>query len=309
MASLNTYLRQTQRFLRDANQELLNPLDLIDYINQARREIALRAECIRILPPTSGALVSASVTAGGQGYTAPVVTVSLPDSPSGAGTYPSGNQATASAITAMGSITSILITYGGYGYFQPSIAITDPTGSGAAAVPVMQTLASTVPGQEVYPFSAFPISSFPGIASIHQVKSLSVIFSQFRYTLRYKSFSEYQALIRQYSSGFYQYVPSTFSQFGQGASGSLYVYPIPNQPYQLEADCLCLPLNLAVDADYEVLPDPWTDLVPYYAAHLAYLELQNFNFAKGYLDMFGEKMARFGCGVRGGRAPNMYGRG
>lgn len=52
--ALNEYLKQTQRFLRDATQQFLNPQDLISYVNRARREVAMRAQCIR-MQATGGA--------------------------------------------------------------------------------------------------------------------------------------------------------------------------------------------------------------------------------------------------------------
>ena len=309
MASLNTYLQQTQRLIRDAKQEAINPLDLTYYINQARREVAMRAQCVRVLPLTSGAVTAITVASAGTSYTAPTVTVSAPDYPSGTGTRPSGGQATASAVIVGGAISSIVLTYGGQGYFQPTVTITDATGKGAVAVATTQSLCVTTAGQEVYSFSAIDLSPFAGVSAIHFVQSVSVIFSQFRYSLQYKAFSEYQALIRQYSSGFYQYVPAFFSQFGQGARGSIYVYPIPNQVYQLELDCICLPTDLASDQDYEAIPDPWTDAVPYFAAHLAYLELQNLNAAKFYDDLFHQRLGGYSSAARSGRRMNQYGRG
>ena len=309
MASLNTYLQQTQRFLRDQSQQAVNPADLIDYINRARREVATRAECIRVLPLTSGAITSATITNGGSGYTSPTVTITPPDYPSGTAPSPSGTQATATAIVAGGAIVAIAISNGGSGYFQPTITITDPTGTGAAATAVTQPLSVTIPGQEVYPYSYFDLTPFPGVGEVFYIRSLSMIFSQFRYVVRYCSFTEYQAYVRQYSSGFFQYVPAFFTQFGQGASGTLYTYPIPNQVYQMEADCLCLPTDLVSDNDYEAIPDPWTDAVPYYAAHLAYLELQNHNAAMFYDKLFAERISRFSGASRTGRRMNMYGRG
>ena len=309
MASLNTYLQQVQRFVRDPSQQVLNPLDLIEYINRARREVAMRAECIRVLPLTSSAIASATVTAEGSGYTDPGVTISAPDYPNGLPGTPNGVQATAVAVVTGGSITAVQITNGGSGYFQPTMTITDPTGTGAAVAAVMPTLAVTVPGQEVYPFSYFDLSPFPGVGEIYYVRTVAVIFSQFRYVLRYRAFSEYQAYVRQYSTGFFQYVPSDFTQFGQGASGSLYMYPIPNQVYQFEPDCLGLPSDLQTDTDYEAIPDPWTDAVPYYAAHLAYLELQNMSAANYYLDLFAKRVTGFSGAARTGRRINMYGRG
>ena len=56
--ALNEYLKQTQRFLRDQQQRLVNPLDLIEYINRSRREIAERTQSIRLVPPVSGQITA-----------------------------------------------------------------------------------------------------------------------------------------------------------------------------------------------------------------------------------------------------------
>src|SRR5256885_1390929 len=99
MATLFNYLKQTQRFLREGKQDFLNPDDLIDYVNRARREVAGRAQCIRRLTPISGSCISASVVAAGSGYSSsPIVTISPPDFPSGQLPHASGSQATALAI-------------------------------------------------------------------------------------------------------------------------------------------------------------------------------------------------------------------
>src|ERR1019366_824830 len=166
MASLNTYLKQVQRFTRDANQLLLNPEDLIDYINQARREVAMRAQAIPILTLISGAIVSGTIFNGGSGYTNPSAIISPPDSPSGMLPLPNGGQATAIVTQTGGVITSIDIAFGGAGYFQPTITITDPTGSGAEIV-LTTTINNTLNlGQEVYPFSGIDLSQFPGVQSV-----------------------------------------------------------------------------------------------------------------------------------------------
>ena len=309
MATLNQYLRQVQRFIRDPSQMVINPDDLIDYINQARRQVAMQTECVRILPATSGSITTAQLKAGGSGYTHPTVTITAPDYPSGLPPAPNGRQATAIALYQGGIITAVVITDGGDGYFQPVATISDPTGHGAACTLNTVPLALVTEGQEVYPFTNFDLTPFPGVDSIYAVKSVTIIFSQFRYSVIPKSFSEYQALIRQYASGLYQYVPAVFAQYGQGASGSLYMYPLPNQTYQIELDCFCMPSDLTTDQDVEVIPQPWNDAVPYFAAHLAYLELQNFNAAKMYLELFGQRVNSFSVAARPGMRNSFYGRG
>lgn len=307
MASLNVYLQQTQRFLREAKQEFLNPEDLISYVNRARRELALRTQCIRVLTPSSGQVVTAEVTDGGSGYTDPTVTISEPDFPSGYGSNPSGLQATALATVQAGEIVSIDIQDGGSGYFQPTVTITDSTGTDAAATLTVSPLNTLNQGQEVYPFSDIDLSGNPGCEAVFFIRSLSVIYSNYRYSLPVYSFSDYQAKIRQYPYQ-YQYVPSFASQFGQGTNGSFYVYPLPSQTYQFELDCLCLPSDLTTNNDYEAIPQPWDDAVPYFAAHMAYNELQQFNPARYYLDLYEKMVLSYSNYTRVGRTINPYGR-
>ena len=308
MASLNTYLQQTQLFLNDVKQELLNPQDLISYINRARRETAMRAQCIRRVVPITGAVITASVTAVGSGYTNnPTVTITAPDFPSGDGADPTGAQATASAIVQSGTIAAVNIDYGGAGYFQPTGSITDSTGSGASVTLQISAINQLNQGQEVYPFADVDISMFPGCESIYMVRSVSILYSAFRYSLACYSFSVYQARIRSWAQQ-WQYVPGVCGQLGQGVDGSLYMYPIPSQTYQQEWDCGMLPSDLVTNLSAEALPGPWDDAVPYFSAHLCYLQMQNFNAAKMYLDLYDKMLQRYSDYARVGRVTNPYGR-
>lgn len=308
MASLFTYTRQLQRFLRDGKQELVDFEDIIDYVNQARREVAMRGQAIRVLPPISAPIVSATITNGGTGYTNPTVQITTPDSPGGLLLNPNGAQAVGTATQSGGIINNVYITYGGDGYFQPAIQINDPTGTGAVIQPNLGPILQTNTFQEQYKFQDVDLSIFPGVASIYAVLSVSVIYSNTRYSVAVYSFSQYQALIRNYQPGGYYYVPCFGTQFGRGASGSFFLYPVAYQPLQMEWDCVCLPSDLTSDNQFDPLPDPWSDAVPFYAAHLAFLELQNHNAARSFLALFDERMKRFGSYALPGRAINPYGR-
>jgi hypothetical protein len=304
---LNSYIAAVQRFARDQKQQYLDIGNLTSYINQARREIAMRAQCIRCLPPISGQIIGWTVTNEGSGYTNPVLTITPPDFPSGYGPNPNGKQATATAIVSGGKITAIYSQYGGDGYFQPQMTITDGGGTGATATPVMSPIAQVTLGKEQYNFSDFDLSTFPGVKEIYYVRSASIIYANYRYSLPCYSFSVYQGFIRQYPSQF-QYVPTMFSQFGQGAAGSLYFYPLPSQSYQVELDCCVIPSDLIDDQSVEALPDPWTDAVAYWAAMLSFQELQNLNAAKFYEDQFNRRCLGYSNYARAGRAINIYGR-
>ena len=307
MPTLFDYMKQTQRMIHDARQEMVNPGDLIDYVNRARREVAMRAQCLRVLTPISGSVFEIDVTNGGTGYTAPTVTITPPDFPSGSLPFPNGAQATAIIEQIGGSIAGINMTFGGYGYFEPLVTINDPHGTGATAVARISSINVIQQGQEVYPFSQVDLSPFPGVAAIYMIKSVSIIYANYRYSLPCYSFSTYQAMIRQYPFQ-YQWVSTFCAQFGQGTNGSFFLYPLPSQAYQIEWDCFCLPLDLTTDQDFEALPQPWTEGVPYFAAHLAMLEMQNWNSARGYLELFDQFVHRYSTYARPGRVSNPYGR-
>lgn len=303
---LHQYLKTLQGFVRDRAQQNLNPEDLIEYINRARREIALRTQCIRILTPIAGQIESVDVVDPGSGYTAPVVTISPPDAPNGAPPYPGGAQATALAQQVGGQITNVSMKFGGDGYFQPAATITDPTGTGAILQPVVTPISATQGQQEVYSFASIPLAQFPGVGAVFWVQSISIIYSSWRYSLLCYSFSEYQKM-RQYPRQ-YLYVPAVAGQYGQGTNGSFYLYPIASSPYQMELDCYCLPIDLATDQDVERIAAPWTDAVPIGAAVYAYEELQNLNSAAYYQKKFDDYTHRYSSYARPGRAVNPYGR-
>ena len=307
--TLADYLKEVQHFLRDTKQDLLNPETLTQYINVARRETAMRGQCIRRLTPSSGSILTYSVVAGGSGYTvAPTVTVSDPDFPPGTSLYPNGRQATATAIVQSGSITGVYSQDGGAGYFSPAVTLSGGGGSDATiSVAALSYINTLNLGQEQYPFSSIDVSMWPGVNSVHMLRSVSVIYANYRYSLPMYSFSVYQAKIRQYPFQ-YQYVPAFCTQFGQGEDGSLFVYPLPSQTYQWEFDCFCIPSDLTDFRSYEALPFPWTDAVKHWAAYLAFLELQNFNAAEYHFKRYDEMINRYSTYTRPGRAVNPYGR-
>ena len=98
------------------------------------------------------------------------------------------------------------------------------------------------------------------------------------------------------------------AQYGQGANGSIYFYPIPSTIYQMEWDCYCLPLELTDDGQIEAIAAPWTDAVPIGASVYAYEELQNLNAATYYQKKFDEYVHRYSAYARPGRVTNPYGR-
>ena len=304
------YLKQTQRLLREQKQEFENPDDLLSYINIARREVAGRTQCIRRLTPISGQVVSANLLTGGSGYVNPVATITTPDFPTGKNPNPNGAQAVASVLHVGGVVTAVVLDYGGDGYFQPIITITDANGPGTGATATLNVSPINLlnQGQEQYPFSDIYLGDWPGVDTVHMIKGVSIIYTNYRYSLPCYDFSTYQSTIRQYPYQ-YQYVPSFCSQQGQGAGGIFFLFPLPSQVYQIEYDCFCLPEDMLMDNSIpEAIPQPWTDAVQYMAAQLAMQEFGNLNAAAFYEKQFDKRTLGYSQMARPGRMTNPYGR-
>lgn len=85
--------------------------------------------------------------------------------------------------------------------------------------------------------------------------------------------------------------PSVWAQFGQGASGTVFVNLLDG-PYTLNLDTVCYPASLTNDASPEALPYQWTDAVPYYAAYLGYMYAQDSQRADGLYKLYEAFMQR-----------------
>lgn len=307
MAVLSEYRNVVQGWLRERNQQSINARDIDHYINRARREVAMRSQCIRVLSPVSGPISSIQVGNGGSNYTDPTLTITSPDFPSGQLPYPAGLQATATAIVTAGRITGATITQSGSGYFQPVIMITDPTGSGAVLTAQTTPIMTTQQAQEVIPFSTVPITAGQGIGQVYFVQSVSMIYNNYRYSLAVYPFTLYQGVVRRYAQQ-YQFVPVVGAQYGQGTNGSLFVYPVPQTIYQIELDCYCMPTDLTNDTSPEAIALPWTEAVPYFATHLAFQEKGDLNSARYYFELHDQMCHRYSAWARPGRISNVYGR-
>ena len=301
------YNQQVRRFLRDPRMMHLDEPDITSYVNRARREVALRSQSIRRVPPIAGSVLTIEVTNPGSGYTNPSVVITPPDSPNGALPYPGGAQATAVAQQVTGMISNVSVDFGGSGYFQPVATITDPTGSGVELICHTSPISITQQFQEQYAFADFPTTEFPGVGNAFAVLDVSIIYSNYRYSLPRYPFSVYQSMIRQYPRSYY-YVPTMCCTQAAGAADILFMYPVASQQYQFEVDCLCLPTDLDDDDSPEALPSPWTDAVPWLAASYCYAELQNANMAKYYQDQYDNYCHRYTAYARPGYTMNPYGR-
>lgn len=131
-----------------------------------------------------------------------------------------------------------------------------PGGTGAGQL-------ATIANQEVYTFAAanalIPASS--GMLEIVSVRMVAVSSGSFKPAWRQVAWSAQEAYFRALSQAGSISEPGIWAQYGQGASGTIYLYPIPSQANAMEWDCTMLPIALATSSDVEAIPDPWTDFV------------------------------------------------
>jgi len=268
---LSDYLTELRSLLNDPSNQFSSTADMTRWINKARQRIAAEAQCLRILPNSTGSLASITASAVGSGYTTATVTISPPD-----GMGQNFINATATANIVAGAITSYTITEPGTGYVNTPTVTISGDGAGAEGTAVLTDFVHTVVGQESYDFAtvnAIIQDNFPGVNNIIAVQSVSVSWGSWKPTLSWRPWTWLQAYARSNNLTLQNY-PTLWAQYAQGDAGSIYVYPLPSLLAQMEWDCFCQPIDLVDDEDVEALPGPWTDAVQLLAAYYAYLQAQ-----------------------------------
>lgn len=279
---LTKYLTRTQSLNDDPQSSFWSQASLINYINEARGQIAAESQSVRVLPPSTNGIASITVNTGGTYSGTPTVVITG-----------NGTGATATATVVANTITAITVTAAGSKYDNTTIITF--TGGGqtvaATATPVINCL-NTVSSQEVYTFAAANVYArlTAGVDAILFVQTVAVSWGALKPVLDRWDWNDLQAYIRSYPilSG----QPAMFAQFGQGESGSIYVQPVPTQALPMDWDCICTPIDLVDDTTVEAIPYPWTDAVPYFAAYLAFMNARRPEEARNMYEIFKERMLR-----------------
>ena len=316
---LSDYITQLQFLLHDQTNADFSQAELINAINNARVVTSLDFQCCRtayLTPPTgaasfniatyapvsiipqaemypltgapssnlNGLVVGAVVIAGGSGYS-PATTVTFAAPPAG------GNTALGVPVISGGVITSINVTVWGRGY-TPVIPLI--SGTALPAVTITDSGGGTGAFAQATVFN-----------NVFNVISISNIWGNQRYMLRFRAFTLFEAYMRSQLS-FYQR-PTIWTI--HPANASILIQPPPDQSYQTEWDVLNTPIPLVNLTDFEVqiLP-PFTDAVQYYAAHYCLNKLQNFNQAEYYLKLYSARVPKIIYGQGPVRIPNPYNR-
>jgi hypothetical protein len=314
MPTLQNYIDQVQFLVHDQTNADFTTAELTNAINNARLSVALDFHCIRSLyisPPANapngilyrpvgmitgqeayvvnsltqpgsnalnGQVVGANVLTGGTNYPANT-TVTFAAAPAG------GVTATGVPVIAGGVVTGISMTQGGSGYTPsltttPAVTITGAGGAGATAVSTL-------------------------FNNVYNIAGISYIWGNQRYSLRYRSFTLFQAYLRSQLFFLSRALIWTIHQ----ESGVVFIQPPPDQPYVAEWDVFSTPVPLVntTDADTQIMP-PNSDAVQYYAAMLCLTKLQNFQQAEYMQQKYDKRVPKIVVGSGAIRIPNPYNR-
>jgi hypothetical protein len=325
---LSDYITQVQFLLHDQANQDFSQQELVNAINNARLAAGLDFYAIRttyLSPPNNvanalaynpvgiiqnqeiyffnnlmsgatgnsvangGVVVGASVTNGGTNYTNQTV-VTFSAGPAGSVLATGVPVINAGVAGTPGVIQSINMTQWGQGYLPavpgtatfanlPTVTITDPGGgTGATATAVM-------------------------FNNVFNVISISNIWGNQRYMLKWAGFTQFQAYMR--SQLFFTERPIIWTI--QQEQGIVLIQPPPDQGYQTEWDVVSTPVPLVQTSDYETqIIGPAQDAVQYYAAWYCLNKVQNFNQAEYFLKIYSARVPKIIIGKTGVRIPNIY---
>lgn len=302
---LATYTSNILGLLNDPFSQFFSSSNLQNWTNRARVEVAKRSMCIRRLTPSSGSILSYTVTAGGSGYSSATVSVGAPDAISG--TY---IPATATATISGGAITAVNVVVSGSGYVLPPVVTISGNGTGALATATISPHWTTQTGQEVYKFTdATPIlqansGDGAGLQAVIGVMDIVVSWGSMKPALRNCSWSVFQAYARSINQG--QNYPMLWAQYQLGETGSVYLWPMPSAVYEMQWDCLCTPAALSSTQTIDLIPDAWTNAVFYYACYLAYLNAQRKDDSNDMFQRYERALMEASSYVQPPRTPDYY---
>lgn len=185
---------------------------------------------------------------------------------------------------------------------------------GSATPGANTTTFNTIANQEKYSYAygnAIARAKNQHIKGIINVNTVAINWggespsSGIRPALQWMPWEDLQAYCRSYSVGVSSF-PWIFSTLGDGERGQVWLFPIPTTSLEMEWQVDCAPLPLVDNDSYEAIPSPFSDYVPFYAAHLAYLGSQRTGMADVMLQLFEKNSGLSRAGSDRGKTPNFY---
>ena len=284
--ALAEYLNDTSVLLNDINFSFTSKNQLQRWINQGRDELVMRTGCLRRL--ISGQ--SAFGASAQPGFAVPGA--AQPGSIPGA--IPAGGY---------GVSGGAFNTDYGNAYAQGSAGV---LGVGTTVSQNMQT----IPGVERYPYVGFfnpqLQAQHAGCDRVIDVIALSVNWGGVnRPTLDWMPWDDFQAYCRAYAVLNTSY-PSVWAVYGDGSLGEIWMFPIPSQAGDIEADVFCLPKYLNTDDDFEAIPREFRKGVKFVAAKTAFMSSGRYAQAEEMEQAFANALGIARVSVDRGKTRSYY---
>jgi hypothetical protein len=127
------------------------------------------------------------------------------------------------------------------------------------------------------PAEIISLSALPQSLQTLDVLNLNLFWGNSRIPLRYLPWTNFNAQLRYWQN--YVGRPVCFSVYGQQ---QIYIGPVPDQSYAIDLDTVVLPpaLSLNNPNQTDVINDPYTRPVSYYAAYKAKFKEQSYGEAE-----------------------------
>jgi len=168
----------------------------------------------------------------------------------------------------------------------------------------------TITGVERYPLQGFANpylqAQHAGCSAIMDVASITVNWgATTRPALAWMPWEDLQAYARAYSALLESY-PSVWSVLNDGDNGEVWLFPVPNQPLEMEWTVYAQCSDLNSDSDYDAIPYGFSNAIKFGAASLAFFTKQMYAQAQMMEAMFADRMGTARVAADHGKVPNFY---
>ena len=277
MATLNTYIVEVQRLLHDANANFYSPSQLTDYINSARERTVRDTGALReIVVTQTPCQVAPGATIGG-------VTPAYPTAWAASTAVSAGDFIFSNIfiyqVTTAGTTGDTAPPYPGnntnnYSNYPPTTEFTN----GTAGLTYVGNCENVSYDALTNLMGSAPLAPSSG-NTILDIVNINLYWGNTRVPLNYLAWTDFNARLRFWQN--YIGRPLAYSVYGQG---QIYIGPVPDQIYQIEVDCIVLPLPLTLTnpSVQDTINDPYNTCVKFYAAYLAKYYEQSFGEAEIY---------------------------
>ena len=159
---------------------------------------------------------------------------------------------------------------------------------------------STVAGQEQYLVTAIPVAT--GYTPVN-VMEVDLYWGTERIVLDYNPWRKHNIMFRRWQT--YQSRPIGFTRMG---AQYFYLGPTPDQAYPIDIICSMRPPPLVNDSTVEPMPQPFTDLIQWWAAYKAKFREQSFAEAEMFKAEYLKNRTMVGSTFMNAVVPSAYAR-